>query len=185
MRVGSRILRGLGGLARGSPRLLWTGSGVRARGHGQRVSGKFATSGAEMLWPRTSSLREAIASERRQKCAVANIHSAILGLQNGDVKECRNARVCTILTISGIKRLFQRWGRFCKHCKSQQVITPLRRDRTSPSTSTQYGPKPCPQCNSKMILRRGRYGPFYGGSRYPCCKGIRETSGQIGRRSRA
>lgn len=31
----------------------------------------------------------------------------------------------------------------------------------------------CPRCNSKMILREGKYGKFYGCSRFPYCKGTR------------
>jgi DNA topoisomerase-1 len=30
----------------------------------------------------------------------------------------------------------------------------------------------CPKCGAPMVLRRGRYGPFYGCSRYPDCDGI-------------
>jgi hypothetical protein len=31
----------------------------------------------------------------------------------------------------------------------------------------------CPKCNSKMILRNGRYGKFYGCAKYPNCRGTR------------
>ena len=31
----------------------------------------------------------------------------------------------------------------------------------------------CPKCGSKMVMRKGRYGYFYGCSRYPYCKGTR------------
>ncbi|MFH1833374.1 MAG: topoisomerase DNA-binding C4 zinc finger domain-containing protein, partial [Candidatus Levyibacteriota bacterium] len=29
----------------------------------------------------------------------------------------------------------------------------------------------CPKCGSKMILRTGRYGKFYGCSKFPYCRG--------------
>ncbi len=32
--------------------------------------------------------------------------------------------------------------------------------------------QPCPNCNSPMTLRHGKFGPFLGCSRYPECKGI-------------
>jgi len=32
--------------------------------------------------------------------------------------------------------------------------------------------QPCPNCESRMILRHGRFGPFLGCSRYPECNGI-------------
>lgn len=35
----------------------------------------------------------------------------------------------------------------------------------------------CPKCGSKMVLRKGRYGKFYGCQRYPRCKGTRRYSG--------
>ena len=30
----------------------------------------------------------------------------------------------------------------------------------------------CPECGSPMVLRHGRYGDFYGCSRFPKCKGV-------------
>ncbi|MCB8818316.1 topoisomerase DNA-binding C4 zinc finger domain-containing protein [Desulfosporosinus shakirovi] len=30
-----------------------------------------------------------------------------------------------------------------------------------------------PQCGFKMILRNGKYGPFYGCTQYPKCRGTR------------
>jgi len=34
----------------------------------------------------------------------------------------------------------------------------------------------CTSCNSAMILRKGRYGSFYGCSRYPRCGGTRKVN---------
>lgn len=38
-----------------------------------------------------------------------------------------------------------------------------------------YGVLSCPKCSSKMVLRSGEYGQFYGCSRYPYCKGTRRS----------
>lgn len=32
-------------------------------------------------------------------------------------------------------------------------------------------PHPCPECGARMVLRRSRYGLFYGCERWPTCKG--------------
>ena len=36
----------------------------------------------------------------------------------------------------------------------------------------------CPKCGSPMYLREGKYGKFYGCSRYPECNGTRKISKQ-------
>jgi len=38
-----------------------------------------------------------------------------------------------------------------------------------------YGKEPCPQCGEKMILRKGKFGDFYGCSKYPKCRGMRNS----------
>ena len=38
----------------------------------------------------------------------------------------------------------------------------------------------CPICRSKMIERNGKFGAFYGCSKYPSCHGSRKTNGQPG-----
>jgi DNA topoisomerase-1 len=41
-----------------------------------------------------------------------------------------------------------------------------------------YGKEPCPQCGEKMILRNGKFGDFYGCSKYPKCRGMRNSEGE-------
>lgn len=36
----------------------------------------------------------------------------------------------------------------------------------------------CPECNSKMISRSGKYGVFWGCSKFPECKGTRDSQGR-------
>lgn len=50
-----------------------------------------------------------------------------------------------------------------------RVTTP-----TPPRTTTMSGNPTCPRCSSSMRLRSGRYGKFWGCSRYPGCKGTRK-----------
>ena len=126
-------------------------------------------------------LREALSSERKQSRAVANIHSAIEGLQNGEMKECPKCKNLRKIEEFKDSALASGFGRFCGECKTRKVPRRTRATTTSQSAAvSQQGPNSCPKCNAKMILRRGRFGPFYGCSKYPYCKGTRQLSGAIG-----
>lgn len=46
---------------------------------------------------------------------------------------------------------------------------------TPPHVTTTSGTPTCPRCGSPMRRRSGRYGQFWGCSRYPSCKGTRKT----------
>jgi len=35
------------------------------------------------------------------------------------------------------------------------------------------GPGKCPQCGAKTVLKDGKFGPFYGCTKFPICKGNR------------
>lgn len=37
----------------------------------------------------------------------------------------------------------------------------------------------CPRCKSVMVKKTGRFGEFFGCSRYPRCKGIRNRDGGL------
>lgn len=36
----------------------------------------------------------------------------------------------------------------------------------------------CPECNKRMVSRKGQYGTFWGCSDYPKCKGTRDSMGR-------
>lgn len=36
----------------------------------------------------------------------------------------------------------------------------------------------CPDCNKKMVSRKGKYGTFWGCSDYPNCRGTRDSMGR-------
>ena len=106
---------------------------------------------------------------------IANIHSTIADLQNGDVKECpkcKNLRKVEEFYDESLTTLF---GRFCMHCKAQPRADRVSRRASASPTSSEGAAKTCPQCGSRMALRRGRYGKFYGCSRFPYCRGIRQV----------
>ena len=126
-------------------------------------------------------IRGAFSSERNQSRAVANIHAAIKGLQNGDMKECPKCKNLRSIEAFKDSALSSGFGRFCQECKTNKAPRRTRAATATQSSATsQQGPSPCPRCNAKMILRKGRYGPFYGCSKYPYCKGTRQLSGAVG-----
>jgi DNA topoisomerase-1 len=43
----------------------------------------------------------------------------------------------------------------------------------APTTQPQQTDEKCPECESPMVIRSGRYGPFLACSRYPECKGAK------------
>ncbi len=55
-------------------------------------------------------------------------------------------------------------GRYCRSCKGKDSY-----DKVVDSNENIL----CPLCNSKMVIRSGRYGKFYGCSRFPYCRGTR------------
>lgn len=50
-----------------------------------------------------------------------------------------------------------------------EYIEQAKMDSNSPQTSEQI--KVCPMCGSPMVLRKGKFGNFFGCMRYPNCKG--------------
>lgn len=45
----------------------------------------------------------------------------------------------------------------------------------APKRAPRAGGPPCPQCDAPMVQRSGKYGAFWGCSRYPECRGTRRT----------
>lgn len=100
-----------------------------------------------------------------------NIHQTIEGLQNGDMKECPKCKEVRTLQEFRDSSLISGYGRFCSTCKGQRATERAAAiaSRPAPTLSDQV----CPRCNSRMILRSGRRGKFYGCSRFPYCRGTR------------
>ena len=98
-----------------------------------------------------------------------NIHETIESLQNGDMKECPKCKEIRNYKDFRDPDLITGYGRFCMHCKGYTLIEkPTNNNEDNVVIS---GDKTCPKCSSKMILRKGRYGKFYGCSKYPYCRG--------------
>lgn len=103
-----------------------------------------------------------------------NIHDTIEGLQNGNMKECPKCKELRTTQEFRDPSLITGYGRFCHECKNIRIVerAAVAAARPSPVLSD----KVCPRCNSRMILRNGRRGKFYGCSRFPSCRGTRPAS---------
>ena len=99
-----------------------------------------------------------------------NIHETVSGLQKGNMKECPKCGEVRQLADFKDASLIRGYGRFCKQCKSIKAHTADGNPKPPPLLSDRV----CPRCHSKMVLRDGKRGKFYGCSRFPYCKGTRE-----------
>jgi len=102
---------------------------------------------------------------------LTNIYETIEGLQNGQMKECPKCKEVRSSNDFKDNSLLTGYGRFCNYCKGTKTIN------TNTQTEKKQAPilsdKNCPRCQSGMILRSGRYGKFYGCSKFPYCRGTR------------
>ena len=57
---------------------------------------------------------------------------------------------------------------------------PAQNGRTGATSAANVAPAPlCPVCHAPMHRRTGRFGPFWGCSGYPSCKGTRQLPGRV------
>jgi hypothetical protein len=97
------------------------------------------------------------------------IHSDIRQLQEGGLKECPKCKALRTAEEFKDASLPSGIGRFCKSCKGMKRVRPTN---IAP-TPTPVSQNACPRCGSRMLLRTGRFGRFYGCSKYPYCKATR------------
>ena len=94
-------------------------------------------------------------------------------IENGKIKQCFKCGKYKELQEFYDESLKTGTGRVCKSCKKRTTKSSFQTKSTM-GTSTEKG-KLCPVCNSMMMLRNGKYGIFYGCSKYPYCKGTRKV----------
>lgn len=105
---------------------------------------------------------------------ISHIHETIEGLQNGEMKECPKCKEIREYKDFRDPDLITGYGRFCCHCKGYTLVEKPASDNIKDSPAV-LSDKTCPKCGSKMILRKGRYGKFYGCSKFPYCRGTRQV----------
>jgi very-short-patch-repair endonuclease len=105
---------------------------------------------------------ELINGRRIAQPILESINETYTSIKNGDMLECpKCGKIKPILEFKD-ETLVTGVGRYCLNCKKNGA--------TSSDTSLL-----CPSCKSRMIKRSGRYGMFYGCSRFPYCKGTRKV----------
>lgn len=61
---------------------------------------------------------------------------------------------------------------------ARQAAESFGKDRKNVFTEEMGMEEVCPICGSEMKQRKGKFGPFYGCSKYPNCKGTRDINGK-------
>ncbi len=110
-----------------------------------------------------------------QNDVLGAIHTDIRRLQDGGLKECPKCRELRSVEEFKDTSLSSGVGRFCKTCKGIKRVRATTKTAFSPATASPQ-PNACPKCGSRMLLRAGRFGKFYGCSKYPYCRAIRQYS---------
>lgn len=116
-------------------------------------------------------------SQRLEKCIspstgsngfLTTMHSTIEHINQGLVKECPKCKELRDCEDFKDSTLITGYGRFCKFCKAGS-----HGPQTDSKDTQGLNDVICPKCNSKMILRKGKYGKFYGCTRFPYCRGTK------------
>ena len=102
---------------------------------------------------------------------LSSIQKTVEGLQNKEMKECPRCKKVKDLEYFRDPSLIKGYGRICSQCKG--VPATLFSERGFASGFEDADNSLCPKCGSRMVLRTGRYGAFYGCPRYPYCRGTR------------
>lgn len=96
---------------------------------------------------------------------VEKIKERVEGLGDGSYKICNKCDEVKKKSKFKDQNLKTNYGRHCRECKN------ISED----SISEESQDVKCPKCGSNMVIRNGKYGKFYGCSRFPRCKGTRQV----------
>lgn len=100
-----------------------------------------------------------------------SIYGNIQSLQSGEMKECPKCKEIRNLNDFKDNSLITGYGRFCCYCKSGKTKNIEKGEETALTIEENIL---CPRCGSAMVLRSGKYGKFYGCSRFPYCRGTKK-----------
>ncbi|MFH0892084.1 MAG: AAA domain-containing protein [Candidatus Falkowbacteria bacterium] len=117
-------------------------------------------------------IEELIKNTGQQNSFLESIHSTIEGLENGDYKECPKCKEVKEIAKFKDKTLISGVGRICNDCKGASICSTQKNKAVKPLPV--LSSQTCPRCGARMILRGGRFGKFYGCSKYPYCRGTRK-----------
>lgn len=102
---------------------------------------------------------------------ISEIQETVHKIQNGEMKECPKCNELKELVEFQDSSLKSGYGRLCSECKN------IKRTRKTPKAPAEVATGVfCPKCGAKMMKRNGRYGNFYGCSKFPYCKGTKNIT---------
>jgi ssDNA-binding Zn-finger/Zn-ribbon topoisomerase 1/very-short-patch-repair endonuclease len=111
---------------------------------------------------------------------LSSVHETVEAFQNGSVRLCPKCEEIRNMEDFMDSALISGYGRICNKCKEtkKSEIKPATEVAKKPKATLEThvaGRTLCPKCGSRMILRSGRYGRFWGCSRFPYCRGTRRS----------
>jgi len=112
-------------------------------------------------------LRAQIEEKPEANGVLGGVLDTIEGLRANEMKECPKCKKVRDIDEFRDSSLVTGIGRICNACKG------LRKEPSQKHAGPAAQPSKitCPKCGANMVLRRGKYGQFYGCSRFPRCKG--------------
>ena len=134
--------------------------------------------GANPIQTLDDRIAKLVKHRRTRNILLSSIHKTFEGLQNGEKKECPGCQMIKNLDDFRNASLITGYGRFCRKCKGEARSARTRKTGGKATKRGSFGDVEakkiiCPKCGSNMILRNGRYGRFYGCSKFPYCHGTR------------
>lgn len=114
-------------------------------------------------------LRAQIEEKAETNEVLRGVLETIDGLRTNEVKECPKCKELRDIEEFRDPSLIKGIGRICITCKGLRKETPPK----SSDLAAQPAKTKCPKCGASMVLRRGKFGQFYGCSRFPRCRGVK------------
>mgnify|MGYP005854058213 CR=1 FL=1 len=102
---------------------------------------------------------------------IARVKETAIGLERGDKKVCSWCKKVRDYEDFRDPSLISGYGRKCAFCKG--IKSQSRKIKKKEKIGTKNKSVKCPKCDSSMILRKSKYGKFYGCSKFPRCRGTR------------
>ncbi len=109
----------------------------------------------------------------------SDLHEIVNGMSEGTLKVCPKCGEVKPIADYRDLSLSSGEGRICRSCKKMKrthVVRALEEREAKSHRAVESASVKCPMCKSSMVLRTGRYGRFFGCSRYPKCRGTRQYS---------
>jgi len=111
-------------------------------------------------------LRAQIEERPETNGVLDGVLDTIDGLRTNEVKECPECKELRKIEDFRDLTLVRGVGRICNTCK----VVRKGPSQKQAGTGVQTSRTKCPKCGVSMVLRRGKYGQFYGCSMFPQCR---------------